>query len=116
MMSFADRCDHAIPFFVDANALPITFLYYESVSNLMHDINNNNAPLNSVHLFEKASSIHSYYTRSSTSGKFYLKSSRLAIQKHFFSRLGVKLWNEIPSHITDLPKKTLKNGTSPIAF
>ena len=84
MMYFAHRCDCAIPFFIDANALPITFLYYESVLNLMHDINNNNAPLNIVHLSEKTSGIHSYYTRSSTSGKFYVKSSRLAIQKHFF--------------------------------
>ena len=25
-----------------------------------------------------------------------------------FSRLGVKLWNEIPGYITDLPKKTFK--------
>ena len=102
MMYFVGRCDHAIPgFFIDANALPINFFYYESVANLMHDINNNNAPLNIVHLFKKTSSIHSYYTRSSTSGF-----SRLEIQKHSFSRLGVKLWNEIPSHITDLPKKT----------
>ena len=63
----------------------------ESISNSTHDINNNNAPLNIVHLFEETSSIHSYYTRSSTSGDFYVKSSRLAIQKHSFSRLGVKL-------------------------
>ena len=74
----------------------------------MHDINNNNTPLNFVHLFERTSCIHSYYTRSSTSGKFYVKSFRLAIQKHSFFRLGVKLWNEIPSHVTDLPKKTFK--------
>ena len=50
MMFFANSCDHAIPFFIDANALPTTFLYYESVSNLMHDVNNNDAPLNIVHL------------------------------------------------------------------
>ena len=45
MIFFADRRDHAIPFFVDANILPLSFLYYEYVSNFMHDINNNNAPL-----------------------------------------------------------------------
>ena len=49
MMYFADWCDHAIPFVIVANTLPITFLYYESVSNLMSDINNNNAPLNIFH-------------------------------------------------------------------
>ena len=37
MMYFADRCDHAIPLFIDANTLPITFVYYESVSYLMHE-------------------------------------------------------------------------------
>ena len=99
---------HAIPLFLEANALPITFLYYESVSTLMHDINNNKAPANMLNLFQKTSSIHSYNTRSSTSGKFCVESSRLEIQNNSFSRLGVMPWNEIPRYITDLPKKTSK--------
>ena len=33
--------------------LPLSFLYYEYVSNLMHDINNNNTPLNILKLFLK---------------------------------------------------------------
>ena len=39
MIYFADRRDHAIPFFVDANLLPLSFLYYEYVSNsiLQHE-------------------------------------------------------------------------------
>ena len=56
---FADRRDHAIPFLVDANILPLSFLYYEYVSNFMHDINNN-VPLNIFKLFHKTSSIHTY--------------------------------------------------------
>ena len=83
--------------------LPITFLYYESVSDLMHDINNNKAPVNMSNLFQKTSYIHSYNTRSSTSGKFYVKNSRIEIQNSSFSRLGVKLWN-----ISNLPKKAFK--------
>ena len=68
----------------------------------MHDINNNN-------LFQKTFNIHSYNTRSSTSGKFYVKNSRLVeIQNNSFSRLGVKLWNKIPSYISNLPKKAFK--------
>ena len=43
----------------------------ESVSAIMHDINNNKAPVNVPNLFQKTSNIHSYNTRSSTSGKFY---------------------------------------------
>jgi len=38
--------------------LPLSFLYYEYVPNLMHDINNNNTPLNILKLFLKKTSIH----------------------------------------------------------
>ena len=74
----------------------------------MHDINKNNAPLNMLYLYEKTFKIHSYNTRSSASGKFYVKSARLEIQKRSFSRLRVKLWKEMPCPIRDLPKKTFK--------
>ena len=93
MIYFADRRDHAIPFFVDANLLPLSFLYYEYVSNLMHNINKNKAPLKTQKLFPKTSSVHKYNTRSSTSGNFYVQSTRLEIHKRSFSRFGVKLWN-----------------------
>ena len=35
-----------LPLFLEAKVLAITFLSYESVSTLMHDINNNEAPEN----------------------------------------------------------------------
>ena len=108
LLYFADLHDHAIPLFLEANVLPITFLHYESVSALMHDINNNKAPVSMSNLFQKTSNIHSYNTRSSTSGKFYVKSSRLEILNSSFSRLGVKLWYKIPSYITNLLKKAFK--------
>ena len=63
----------------------------------MYDINNDKAPANMLNLFQETSDINSYNTRSSTSGKFYVKSSRLEIQNNSFSRLGVKLWNKIPT-------------------
>ena len=116
MLYFADWHDHAIPLFLEANVLPITFLYYESVSALMHDTNNNKAPVNMSILFQKTSNIHSYNTRSSMSGKFYVKSSRLEIQNNSFSRLGVKLWNKIPSYITSLPKKAFKRILRKLLF
>ena len=71
----------------------------------MHDINSNNSPTNLFNLFEKTSTIHSYHTRSSTSGNFHVNSSNLEIHKNSLSRFGVKLLNEIPCHIRDLPKK-----------
>jgi len=74
---FADVRDHAIPLFLEANVLSITFLYHECVASLMHDINSNNAAINMLHLFKETSSVHSYNTRSSTSGNLYVQNSRL---------------------------------------
>ena len=108
LIYFAHSRAHAIPLFTDANVLPLTFLYYESVSNLMYDVNNNNTPSNISKLFQKPSVIHSYNTRSSTSGNFYVQSSSLEIQKRSFSRFGVKLWNEIPQRIRNFSKKAYK--------
>ena len=42
----ADWHGHAIPLFLEANMLPITFLHYEFVSTLMQDINDNKAQAN----------------------------------------------------------------------
>ena len=97
LLYFADWHDHAVPLFLESNALPITFPYYESVSALIHDITNNKAPVNMSNLFQKTSYIHSYNTRSPTSETFYVKSFRLKTQNSSLSRLGVKLWSKIPS-------------------
>ena len=58
MLYFADWHDHVITLFLEANVPPITFLYYESVSTLMHDINNDKAPANMLNLFQKTSYIN----------------------------------------------------------
>ena len=73
MMYFTDIREHAIPLFIDAGILPVSFMYYKTVANLMYDINNNNSLTNLLNLFEKTSTIHSYYTRSSSSGNFHVK-------------------------------------------
>ena len=116
MLYFADWHDHEIPLFLEANVFQITFLYYESVSSSMHDINDDKALANMLNLFQKTSNIHLYNARSSTSGKFYVKSSRLEIQNNSFSRLGVKRWNKIPSFITDLRKKAFKRVLRKLLF
>ena len=74
----------------------------------MHDINNINAPLNILKLIQKMSSIHTYSTRSSNTGKFYVQSTRLEIHKRSLSRFGGKLWNETPCSLGNLPKKEFK--------
>ena len=91
----------------------LNFLYYETLSELMYDVRNASAPLNVCNLFTHTSSIHSYNTRSSTSNDFYIKRSRLEIQKkNAFSRIDVKLWNEIPCSSRKLPKASLKKKNS----
>ena len=51
LIYFADRREDAIPLFVKAKILPVTFLYYEVVSKLMCDLHNQSAPINIVKLF-----------------------------------------------------------------
>ena len=56
---FAKPRDHAIPFFLDAGILPISFLYYENICILMHDVRHERAPRNITDLFIDTKSIHS---------------------------------------------------------
>ena len=49
--------------------------------------------------------------------KLHVDSSRLEIQNNSFSRLGVKLWNRIPSYIRNLiPKKAFKRVLHKLLF
>ena len=58
-----------------------------------------------INLVIDTTRIHSYNTRSSSANKFYIKKSRLEIQKRAFSRVGAKIWNEMPASLRELPKK-----------
>ena len=108
LIYFVDRKEHAIPLFVNAKILPITFLYNEAVCKLMLDVHNNSAPSNITKLFTRTSNIHTYNTRSSTSQLFSVKYSRLKIQKKkpfhvLVSKSGMrclmntKIWQRNPS-------------------
>ena len=107
-MYFAKKNEHTVPLFINANLLPLNFLYYKTLSELMYDVRNASAPLNVCDLFTHTSSIHSYNTRSSTSNNIYIKRSRLEIRKNAFSRIGAKLLNEIPCSLRELPKASFK--------
>ena len=83
----------------DGHILPLKFVYYESIANLMFDIRNRIAPSNIQDLFQDISRhVHSYNTCSSASNNFYATPSRLSVQGNSFSRIGVKVWNAIPKH------------------
>ena len=63
--------------FVNVYVLPLNFLYYESVLNLMHYTDERNAPINILNLFSMTSNSHYYSTLSLTSQNFYIKKSTL---------------------------------------
>ena len=108
LIYFVDRKEHAIPLFVNAKILPISFVYNEAVCKLMLDVHNNSAPSN----ITRTSNIHTYNPRLSTSQIFSVKYSRLKIQKKkAFSRVGVKVWNEMPNEYKNLAKKSFKKET-----
>ena len=50
----------------------------------------------------------SYRTRSASMGKFHIKCSKLTQLSHSFSRLGCKIWNELPESFRAKPKTSFK--------
>ena len=69
-----------------------------------------------LNLFQKTSNCHSYNTRASASGNFYVNSSDLELYKLSFSRFGAKLWDEIPCNIRQLPKNKFKKTLRKLLF
>ena len=107
-MYFGDYKSHAVPYFLSSRFLPLDFLYFKSVDVLMHDISNNLSPPNIANLFISKASIHSYKTRSSSRGDYFVKPSRLDKQIKSFSRNDVKIWNSLPCDIRHLSKNNFK--------
>ena len=46
LINFGGYRDHAIPFFIKSNILPLNFLYFLNIACTMHDIINNESPVN----------------------------------------------------------------------
>ena len=53
------RKDPAIPLFVKNSILPISFLYVESICNVMYEVKDKIVPVNLRNLFDEISDIHS---------------------------------------------------------
>ena len=79
-------------------------------ANLKYDINTSSAPINISNLFSKISSIHSYGKHSSTSEHFYTKKSALNVQSKAFSRVGIKIWNGIPTSLKNSSINSFKKS------
>ena len=102
---FSDRHDHAIPLFVNTHILPVNFYTLNKLlAETMHDVSNDLMLSNLKDLFVPAAKIHSYNTQASVSRNFYIQKSNTEIQRKSLSRIGAKLWNEIPTKLRALPK------------
>ena len=109
LMHFADKQQHAIPFFLDSNFLPIQMVYFEKIASLMDDVSNRIVPVLIRKLFTKREDdVHSYNIRSAYIGNFYVKSSRLETQKFPFSRSGSCIYNCLPVSLRNESKKKFK--------
>ena len=73
-------------------------------------------PGNNQDLFQDISDIPSYNTRSSASDNFYTQSSRLSIQVNSFSRIGRKIWSEMPVSLRKLSKNAFKGKIKQTLF
>ena len=77
---------------------------------LMHEVSNNISPPQISNLFNYQHSIHSYNTRSSTRGNFFLKCSRLNKQNMSFSMNGVRIWNRLSDEFRQMPEMKFKHN------
>ena len=110
LMYFSEPRAHAVPLFISSKILPLQMLYAEKVSSIMFDVSCMNAPSNICDFFTKANSKHRHETRSSSSGNYYVQTSRLNLNQDSFSRFGAKLWNAIPNEFRQLSKGAFKKN------
>ena len=103
-MNYANYRDHAIPFFIDSKILPLNFLYFYNTVCLMHDIINNNSPLNIAGSFTEISDVHNYNTRFAARKNLYQPQSRLNISYKSFSLIGVNVWDSLSPFMRSLSK------------
>ena len=103
--------EHAVPFFVQAKCLSLSFLFFKHVSYKMYDIIlEQSIPTNILsQLFTKTSTIHNYNTRSSSNECFCVKASKTERMKKSFARIGISIWNSIPYSVKSLGTSKFQN-------
>ena len=87
-------------------------LSYESVCNLVYDVNKNTAPENILKLLPQIFTVltGTYNTRASTSEHFHTQECRLNVKRNAFSRVGIKVWSGIPQIVKKRPKQPFKRS------
>ena len=74
----------------------------------MHDIINNNSPLNIADLFMEIGDVHNYNTRSAARKNLYQPQTRLNLSYKSFSSIGVNVWNSLSPSIPSLRESLFK--------
>ena len=87
-MFFTKPTDHAIPFLQQTRSLTLTFLYFEHLSLLMHDVYHQAFPSNLRGMFRITTDVHNYRTRSALNQHYYVEYSRPEKVKKSFARTG----------------------------
>ena len=95
LIYFAQSDAHAIPLFIQSKILPVNMIYFDTATNLMHNIWKGLAPLPKRVLFTRSNEIHGYNTKHAAKGNYIQKEVKLEIFKRSFSRTGAMLWNQI---------------------
>ena len=82
----------------------------------MFEKRHRNAPGNIQDLFQDISKIHSYNTRPLFQTIFIHKAPDSRFTVNSFSRIGTKIWNEMPMSLRKLPKNAFKRKIKQILF
>ena len=96
-----ENTDHA-KLLKDLDWLDVRELIEFDTASLMYKIENALAPTHMKEMFVKTSDIHTYSTRSASSGGFHPPHRKLNIGKASFSYRGARAWNQLPVEIRGL--------------
>ena len=96
LIYFSKPKDHAIPFLIESNCVPLQSLFFQQLTYLMYDVHDKTAPESLLHKFAKINTKYQYNTRLSAKECFSVKFSRTVKMKKSSARTGVSIWNSIP--------------------
>ena len=107
---FRSRLD---PLYHRCGIIKLGHIHEFEVLKLMHQYFDDKLPMAFTEFFTKQSNIHSYSTRSASSGSFHVPRYSSSRTQKSIKYIGVKLWNALPNTIRSLAyctfKRDLKN-------
>ena len=110
LMYFSEPRAHAVPLVISSKILPLQMLYAEKVSSIVFDVSCVNAPSNICDFFTRANSKHKHETRFSSSGNYYVQTSRVNVNKILFPGLELNFGTQFLTNFVESPKELLKKN------